>query len=518
MKLRKIILKGFKKFKDFTLEFNDKKTVIVGENEAGKSTILEAIDLVLNQNVFRNPDSSMIKYLNTAEVQYFFDHPCIGTLPKIIIEIHVDFLNNAKGIYFSGLHYENPTAKTREGIRFTYEFDNDFSNLININEFAQKKILPIEYYKASWTTFRGAAFKKQMIDLNYIFLDNSSNKNDLYGSYARRLFVAKIEDENKRTLSSAFNVKIKEFLDNNSQTLNIDNNKKIGIDVSKSNIINLIDIYEGDISIQNMGKGRENLIKTELSLNDRVFDLVLIEEPENHLSHSNVKKLINVIDEATNEQLIITSHNSLVVGRLDLKNVVWISENNACKLDQLDEEVSKYFSKVDNVDILRFILSKKVILVEGAAEYIMLPKMFEQVIGQSIEHYGVEVISMGSISYSKYKEIASQLQKKVAVIFDNDKNQNNIAKMEREELFSTFCSEDISEWTLEVALYKSNEEFFDSHYESKRTRAEYNGQQEPKALAHMLKNKTDNAIEVELNINKINIPSYIKDAVEWIVK
>lgn len=161
-----------------------------------------------------------------------------------------------------------------------------------------------------------------MLYLNYIFLDNSSSKNDLYGSYARKLFVAKIEEKNRRELSCSFNGKLKEFLGENSAILNIDESKKIGIDVSKSSITNLVDIYENDISLQSMGKGRENIIKTEMSLNNRAFDLVLIEEPENHLSHSNIKKLINVIDSANNEQLIITSHNSLVVGRLDLENVI----------------------------------------------------------------------------------------------------------------------------------------------------------------------------------------------------
>lgn len=56
MKVRKLIIKGFKKFVDFSLEFNEEKSVIVGENESGKTTILDAIDLVLNQSIFRNQD------------------------------------------------------------------------------------------------------------------------------------------------------------------------------------------------------------------------------------------------------------------------------------------------------------------------------------------------------------------------------------------------------------------------------------------------------------------------------
>lgn len=49
MKIKQLIIKGFKRFKNFTIRFNDDLTIIVGENEAGKSTILEALDAVLNK-------------------------------------------------------------------------------------------------------------------------------------------------------------------------------------------------------------------------------------------------------------------------------------------------------------------------------------------------------------------------------------------------------------------------------------------------------------------------------------
>lgn len=38
--IEKIVIKGFKKFKDFEMNFNESMNVLVGENETGKSTIL----------------------------------------------------------------------------------------------------------------------------------------------------------------------------------------------------------------------------------------------------------------------------------------------------------------------------------------------------------------------------------------------------------------------------------------------------------------------------------------------
>ena len=55
-------------------------------------------------------------------------------------------------------------------------------------------------------------------------------------------------------------------------------------------------ITEDDIPIEQKGKGRQCIIKTEFALkkNDKEgkLDLLLLEEPENHLSHVNMKKLV----------------------------------------------------------------------------------------------------------------------------------------------------------------------------------------------------------------------------------
>ena len=48
-RLKSITIKGFKKFQSFNMNFNEHLNILVGENESGKSTLLEAIKVVLNQ-------------------------------------------------------------------------------------------------------------------------------------------------------------------------------------------------------------------------------------------------------------------------------------------------------------------------------------------------------------------------------------------------------------------------------------------------------------------------------------
>lgn len=49
MKIEKLVLQNYKSFKDRTvIEFNEGLNILVGDNEAGKSTILEAVHLCLS--------------------------------------------------------------------------------------------------------------------------------------------------------------------------------------------------------------------------------------------------------------------------------------------------------------------------------------------------------------------------------------------------------------------------------------------------------------------------------------
>ena len=491
MIIKALRIKGFKKFRELEVKFNDEISVIVGENESGKSSLLLALDIALNQSVFNRADSSLDRYLNKEDIQRFFDNPSKDTLPKIDIEVFLDFQGSIIASEFSGLHYNTPEKdKFYCGIRFVYEFDMDFLNNVNFDEFAKNKIIPVEYYRASWNTFQGKSYKRQLLSRNTIFLDNSSQKYDLFGGYARNLYQAKVDLNLHREVASDFKRQLQGFIDNQKENLKIDDDKHIGFDSTKTDLLKLIDIYENNISIQDMGKGKENLIKIETSLSNGIFDIIFIDEP-------------------------VVSHSSLVVSRLDLKNVIWLSDKETKSLKSLDDDTSMYFSKIDNLDILRFILAEKVILVEGAAEYIILPAIYQKVLGSKIEADGIEIISMGSISYERDRKIAESLNKKVVVITDKDgKNK----QYDNTDLFSIFSDENIENWTLEVAFYNSNKSTFDKEYKDKKTESKYKEDDMPKACAHMLKNKTETALFIEKNIESLSIPNYLVEAIQWIKK
>ena len=69
--IKSLHIEGFKKFVTLDVNFKEHMNILVGENEAGKSTILEAIKIVINQQ-YRNVDKAVLKDLfNTQMVTKF---------------------------------------------------------------------------------------------------------------------------------------------------------------------------------------------------------------------------------------------------------------------------------------------------------------------------------------------------------------------------------------------------------------------------------------------------------------
>lgn len=515
MRIKKIKIRGFKKFKDLTVEFNSHLSVLVGENEVGKSTVLKAIDIVLNQSHFLYNDNSSSKYINTELSKKFFDEKTMESLPKIEIELFIDMEENIKSLDFDGMHYDD-AIEPDTGIKFIYEYNSDLDNDLDLLSLAQNEIIPTDYYKATWKTFQGKNYIRKMSPIKFIHLDNTTIKHDIFGGYARQIYHAKIEEDIHRKISSNFKKSISQFLNEHDSDLKLAENQNIGLDSSKTDVLKLLDIFESGISIQDMGKGKENIVRTEMSIKNNIFDLVVIDEPESHLSYSNTRKLIDTIRNVTQAQVIVASHSSLVVNKLNLKNTIILSNQKSYSLMELNTSTAKYFERLDNLDILRFVLAEKVILVEGAAEYIILPELFRKVTSRGMDGSGVDVISMGSISFSRYKELSDILNKKVVVITDNDKKNNT--DYNESENFKVYSDTSIENWTLEVAFFNNNKEFFTDLYKRKKTEAIYQGKPLDKSLAHMLKNKTDNALEIERNIEKLIIAEYLKEAIKWISK
>ncbi len=499
---------------------------MVGDNESGKSTIIEALDILINKT-YENFDRYILGELfNSSLLAKFKDNPTFENLPKIIIcaEFELDANEkNSKDYY--GINWYNSDKKTSKyGILFECLVENDMK--ADVADIISKNVLPFEYYTLRWTTFKNETYNKLKKAIFFVPIDASNNTSfNSLDYYSKRLFIKKHEDK-----MSLVKTDFRGFLDKSFSNLKIealDNSKKFGLNHKKLILENIIGILDDEILIENRGKGLEKMIKTELALEIKSnIDVIAIEEPENNLSHTNLRKMIhNIQSNYSEKQLIITTHNSLIATGLSLKNVIWVSDRINKTLTDLKEDTADYFMKLENDNLLRFILANKVILVEGATEQLIVPYLFEkehELEKRTIEIEGIDIISCNGLSYKKYLEIAATLNKKVAVMTDNDGSEVKVKEFRDYNNSNTitkiFSPSTIDDYTWEVSLKKVNQSLIDNLVNI-QDGAKYKVKGiefDDKRLAFMLLNKVDFSMKLIESKQKINIPRYLKELFEWI--
>lgn len=527
--VKKLTIIGYKKFKKFTIDFNENKSIIVGANEAGKSTILDAIDLILNQRGITAEKNIIWDMLNVENIDYFEANPTVDNLPSIKMELDLEFSSTDNNAHeFCGENTINGDCK--KGILFKCEFDKDsYGDLLDLQ--IRDGDIPVEYYQMSWTKYNGEPYKKYKKPFNSLLINTDKiDATSSFNYFNRTIFRNKNEENKIMKAKNNFSTKVIEAF-GELDLSKIDGERKFDINRKRILLESLIAIYDNKILLENKGCGTENLIKTNIALDrdNNKNDVVLIEEPENHLSHETLLKMINELENNDNVgQLIITTHNDLITSKLGLQNVIWINANQSKTLSDIDEDTAKFFMKLDSNNLLYFLLSEKVLLVEGPTEGLLLPYIYKKIRGKDITNEKVSIISCGGVSYKRYLQIAKNLDKKVAVITDNDEKVDNINFMNSYNnsinypTQKIFMDTDPKEWTWEVCFYNMNEEYFNNninieenrHYSFKNV--SYMEINKP-VLGKMLNNKVDIAYKmIEWGLKDINVPKYIEDAIKWI--
>ena len=211
----------------------------------------------------------------------------------------------------------------------------------------------------------------------------------------------------------------------------------------------------------------------------------------------------------------------MIASRLNLNNVLWITDKEARSLKIVNKEVAEFFVKADDNAFLQLLLSKKAILVEGATEFLLVPYFYEKLTGKTIEDDEVTVISCNGISYNKYLSIAESTNKRIAVLTDNDGKLERITEASTfngtHELQHVFMAEDVKEWTWEVCIYGANQIELDKLVKI-QPGAKYlfhEREYEP-VLGKMLNNKVDTAYMMLTSDTEFVAPEYVKDAITWI--
>ena len=439
MYLSKIHIENFKSFKgSFKLSLDKGINIIVGENEAGKSTIIEAVHLAL---------SGLLngKYLSNELTQYIFNFKVVAEYldnldkgincipPHILIEIFIEGedISEFEG---NGNSEKSNSSGISLKIAFDEKYKKEYEDLIKIGGI---KSLPIEYYNILWSSFaRDENITIRTIPIKSALIDSASNKfqngSDVYISRIIKEFLESNEvveiSQSHRKMRDFFNTdeSIKKINKKIKEATKISDKKvEISVELSSKNAWeNSLMTYLDDIPFHYVGKGEQCIIKTKLALSHKKAkeaNIILLEEPENHLSHSKLNQLISDIKSHYNDkQILVSTHSSFVSNKLGLEHLILLNNKRTIRLNDLSSDTKLFFEKLSGYDTLRMILCKKAILVEGDSDELVVQRAFMDAnIGLLPIEKGIDVISVGT-SFLRFLEVAEKLEKKVVVVTDND--------------------------------------------------------------------------------------------------
>lgn len=475
MHIKKLKIANFKKFTNNTFDFNEDINILVGDNDSGKSTILEAIEIGFNCSYRGKSLASELspELFNVgAKREYLKSDKSEEHLPEILIELFLEGVPEYRG-------ENNSLGENSDGISVRIKFDAELRS--TYEEFVKSsddiKTIPTEFYIIEWFDFSWNKIKYLNKKVNGLFVDPAK----LHPTYGKNLYISKIINAtlskekqallnlNYRQLKELFNeqeqvAEINRLLD--SENAVTEKSLEIVADISSSSSTQSgLQLAVNKINFPLIGKGEQNKIQIKLAIQNKAenIDVILVEEPENHLSHINLSQLIRYIEEQRNEkQLFITTHSSFVLNKLSIKKLCLISEGYI-RLKDISDSIEKKLKRLPGYDTLRAVLSKNIILVEGPSDELILKRIYLDKYKKLPEEDLIDIIVVRGIGFKDYLEIAKHVGTNTRVVKDNDgsykKNIKKYAKIYNDYAFISFFSpKDDSLYSLEPAMIESNSE------------------------------------------------------------
>lgn len=528
-------------FKDVLIELNSGCNIFVGDNNSGKSTLLEIIQVLLsgkinNSSFERQFKASFFNYESRFNFKEIITDPSqkIEELPSIIVEAY--FENDSNNSEYKGTN--NELGEDCPGIRMSVEFNPDYSSAFQtMLQNGEIYDIPVEFYKVNWRDFgdnpiifRTFPVKVSLIDTTQKDYDSAVNK------FINSRITNNLSDDEKVHLARAYRRMKHEFNKNeNVLALNArlaieekldDKAVKFGMqeDVLES-WMNEVSIEVENIPFEDMGFGTQNLIKMELVFkqNTEKSNVVLFEEPENNLAFGNMSRLISKINQDENKQVFISTHSSFVANKLGLKNIILLYKGNANQLNAVNPDTMDFFKKLPGYGTVRLLLAEKVILVEGPTDELIIQRAYKDVHGKLPIENGVDVITVDSLAFKRYCDLAILVRKPLRIITDNDGNiQRNIIDKYKDyieahgDLIEIHYETNETLRTLEPSVLAVNSVEAEVFNKFKRVISKRNSmvnKNETEIESFMINNKAEWGMRVFDSDECIEYPAYIKDAI-----
>lgn len=405
MRITKLSIKNYKSFNDTAepINFYGSHSLFVGKNNAGKSNIFSALNLLLGT---KNPS-----YIKIEEADFF------DITKPIEIELTIGGIDNDdKNELFRLPNLTKQqkgalSSKNLNDIEISFRLQHYFQNGTETleteeggdgAETEQRQQFEIKLW--------GFTIHRKIEDVRHALIkmlkvpavrDVSDELTGSKWTYYGQLMKSILEDSPKygevKTLLNQINAKIQEiFAAQKSHLLSgarivsyvDDINFELTKEGKPSELLRNLEVFitEGSrkVNIQNTGTGTQSAVIIgilELALKNKTSKIRLfcVEEPEVFIHPHGIRylgDLLRKISEDNKTQVIASSHSPALVATFDPQEIIRVDKaDEATKIFQPPPDVlsNEHFKRFVNSENAEMFFSDKVLLVEGDTEKQLLP-------------------------------------------------------------------------------------------------------------------------------------------------
>lgn len=497
-----------------TIHFHEGVNVIIGENDSGKTTIVDAIRYVLH--------TKSGEYIAIDEKDFYKPEKGTRSFQMKIECVFRKLSANDAGLFLEYLSLEDDKdGKKTPILHITLSAQRFENGRILVKTYAgeggENNTLPYETHDYLSTVYlkplRNAlqdmthGYKSrlaQILQAHSIFGKSEMDKKGRHKLERDYIFLKKSIDEyfSKNEYKGK---KITDTLNDiiQHQFLLANNKKNVVIQLTGSELPDILHQLDLILEDNKSGLGSLNLlcIAAELLLfleQTKGLKLTLIEELEAHIHPQLQLRLIDYFDKEENfGQFILTTHSIIVGSTIPLRKLIIMTGNEAFSMDEnstlCTDRDYKFLNRFLDATKANLFFAKGLLLVEGDAENLLIPTI-ANIIGRDLHRYGVSIVNIGSTAYKRYVKIFQRKSGKsfgmpISIIADLDvksieyyneqKNKQklyHITKDIKEKLIKEF-NDDV-DWTNIPKYFISENEFSDFLKKNKKVKTFTPGKKE----------------------------------------
>ena len=483
MYLSTLTIKNFRAFKSIELNFQKGLNVIIGENNSGKSAIIDALRICLGHgksdngiyiqesDLYLDPNDPSYKsteiqfdlifeFGNKAiEKQCFYDF--ISQDPETehqTAQLHLKYKleKTAKRKFFK----RSVWGGDNEGQQIPYEaLQEIFFTYLSPLRDAVNSLKPYSYDNKTSQLFNRLSKYNVPGETTAINLDDPKKKelaDDLYKVFIsdekhwKFILATGNEKVNSHLLGTGINNKSPQVEMNyvgrkySDVVRGIELRRPVYLPEKLNNPIDQVH-YE----LHQNGLGENNLIYASVVLGDlinrcedddlEIYNALLVEEPEAHLHPQYQNTFFEYLNQLETKglQIFVTSHSPTITAKSDLKKITVLQKQDN-KIAPFSFSLLKESDfSVTNFDHLRkfldttksqMLFANGVLLIEGIAEAILIPLLSQKFMNPpvNLEKEGIELVNLGGVAFEHFGRLYNndaenkRLLSRCSIITDSD--------------------------------------------------------------------------------------------------